>query len=156
MHHPRIVVFSRASRGITLLEVLVTTSIIAIIAALGLPAVRVARARAAVIAVQSAIANLEASLSMYQTDIGDYPFGNGNGCCHLVACLVGPCNDPAWKGPYMRFKEADLDTNGNFLDIWKSPFSYWYPQTMKPTVPFVIISAGPDKRFGTGDDIGNW
>jgi len=145
-----------ADDGVTLLEILVAVAIVAILASFAIPTARAARARAAVVAAQSAIAGLEASLSMYQTDAGDYPSGGGDGCAHLVACLAGPSDAPEWKGPYMRFKEADLDTRGNFLDTWKTPFTYLYPQSARPTVPFVIVSAGPDRRFGTGDDIGNW
>lgn len=37
-------------------------------------------------------------------------------------------------------------------DAWKVPFQYFSP-TADPNVPFEIISAGPDKQWGTTDDI---
>jgi general secretion pathway protein G len=37
-------------------------------------------------------------------------------------------------------------------DAWKVPFQYFSPTT-DPNAPFEIISAGPDKQFGTADDI---
>jgi hypothetical protein len=56
----------------------------------------------------------------------------------------------------MRFKEEDLDSDRNILDAWKVPLYYKYPQDQHSNVPYIIFSAGPDRRFNTPDDIGNW
>jgi len=148
--------FSVLSSGLSLLEILIAIAVIAMLGALTLPAVRAARARAAIVSTQSLIAQIEAALAMYQADIGDYPSGEGEGCSHLIACLTGPSNLPEWRGPYMRIKESDLNKNRSMQDLWNTPFFYLYPQTLKETVPFILISAGPDRRFHTKDDINNW
>jgi len=93
---------------------------------------------------------------MYETDFGDYPSGDGSGSRVLVTSLGGPVTDPHWKGPYMRFKREDLDGDGNVLDAWKKPLRYAYPQSAHPSAPFTITSAGPDRLYGTADDLGNW
>jgi hypothetical protein len=69
---------------------------------------------------------------------------------------MGPMDDENWKGPYMRFKEKDMDENKNIIDTWGNPIKYKYPQIEKENIPFIIISAGPDRKFNTKDDIGNW
>jgi len=142
--------------GITVLELLICLAIIAIVTASALPAYHRARNRAAIVKTASIIASLEAALSMYQTDMGDYPGGDGTGSAALVESLMGPVNDPLWKGPYMRFKQADIDAQKNILDTWKKPITYRYPQDIHRNVPFIIVSPGPDRQFDTPDDIGNW
>jgi len=140
----------------TLLEVLITTAIILSLAALSMPALMKARTKGTLAKTAATIAALETALSMYESDLGDYPAADGTGCAQLITALRGPVAEPRWKGPYMRFREAELDTGGNLLDHWQTSFSYAYPQTAHPGTPFTIASAGPDKLFGTADDIGNW
>jgi len=94
---------------------------------------------------------------MYESDFGDYPPSDEKkGNKILVELLQGPVSSDFWKGPYMRFKKEDLDTKGNIVDPWFTPLIYQYPQNQHENTPYVIISAGPDRKLGTGDDIGNW
>lgn len=143
-------------KGMTLIEILVVIAIISVITAFSLPAYRKARQKALTVKTLSIINSLEAALSMYSTDFGDYPHYDGEGTDFLVAILQGPVDSPFWKGPYMRFKQEDLDSKGNILDAWKNPIFYKYPQDKYSNVPYIIFSAGSDRKFNTPDDIGNW
>ncbi|MBN1445190.1 MAG: type II secretion system protein GspG [Candidatus Omnitrophica bacterium] len=143
-------------KGITLLEILVVMAIIAVLSAIATPALGNARRRAMSVKTESVIASIEAALSMYGTDFGDYPAFEGEGTGSLTELLQGPVESRFWKGPYMRFKTADIDGGNNILDAWKTPLSYRYPQDGHTNVPYIIISAGPDREMGTADDIGNW
>ncbi|MCM8817052.1 MAG: type II secretion system protein GspG [Candidatus Omnitrophica bacterium] len=141
--------------GYTLVEILVVLVIISMLALLTLPATKKARTKAAILKTKAIIASIEAALSMYQTDMGNYPESTGSSVI-LIEALMGPMDDENWKGPYMRFKQKDVDENKNVIDTWGNPLKYVYPQNEKSNVPFIIVSSGPDKKFETADDIGNW
>ena len=141
-------------KGVTLIEILVVIIIISFLAAVSLPVYHKARVKGVIVKTKAIISSLEAALSMYETDFGDYPAGTTSKI--LVELLQGPVENERWNGPYMRFKKEDIDENGNVIDGWKTPLIYKYPQSEKKNVPYLIISAGPDKKFGTEDDFGNW
>ncbi|HOK80437.1 MAG TPA: type II secretion system protein GspG [bacterium] len=141
--------------GFTLTEILVVLVIISMVAAISLPAISKARNKAAIMKTKSMIASIESALFMYQTDMGDYPISTGSTEI-LIFALMGPLDDENWKGPYMRFKESDIDENNNIVDVWRNPLTYQYPQHEKTNVPFIIVSKGPDRKPDTQDDIGNW
>lgn len=143
-------------KGMTLIEVLVVIAIISALGALSLPVYHKAKKRALIVKTEAIINSLEAALSMYSTDFGDYPHYNGEGSSILVSLLQGPVESELWKGPYIRFKGKDLDIEGNILDSWKSPLSYRYPQNERANVPYLLVSPGPDRILNTPDDIGNW
>jgi len=142
--------------GITLIEILVSMCIILFIAAFSLPALHRARNKAVIAKTKAIIDTIEAALSMYETDFGDYPENQANGSKILVEILQGPVESDRWNGPYIRFKKDQLDEYGNILDAWKMPIIYKYPQTDYDNIPFLLLSAGPDRKYGTKDDIGNW
>lgn len=143
-------------RGFSLIEALVVIAIISMLSALSLPVYRKARSKALTVKTQTMLNSVEAALSMYSTDFGDYPYHNGEGTGILVFLIQGPLESTLWRGPYMRFKEKEIDSEGNLLDPWESPLSYKYPQDEHSNVPYIIVSAGADRRFGSSDDIGNW
>ncbi len=143
-------------RGLTLMEILVSLFILSSIAAISLPVLNRARNKALISKTKAIINTVEAALSLYETDFGDYPEGDGSGSKVLVEKLQGPCNDERWHGPYIRFKKEEIDEDGNILDSWKIPILYKYPQTDYDNIPFLLLSAGPDRKYGTKDDIGNW
>ena len=144
------------NKGITLLEVLVVMAIVSLLASIAVPVYGKVRVRALTVKTEAVISSLEAALSMYGTDFGDYPASGGEGSSILVKLLQGPVDGNNWKGPYMRFRLEDLDENSNVLDAWKTPLYYRYPQDLYSNIPYVIISAGSDRQLGTDDDIGNW
>jgi len=73
-----------------------------------------------------------------------------------VTLLRGPVESPRWNGPYLRLKREDLDPDGEVVDAWAGKIRYLYPQDECRDVPFLLRSAGPDRRMETGDDILNW
>ncbi|MCM8768743.1 MAG: type II secretion system protein GspG [Candidatus Omnitrophica bacterium] len=143
-------------RALSLIEILVVIAIGLMLAAFLLPVVHRARVKAVVVKTKALIAAIEAALSLYESDFGDYPHWQGEGNRILVDLLQGPVENENWHGPYLRVKNEDLDETANIVDAWKTPFVYKYPQTEKPNTPFTIVSAGPDRQLDTGDDIGNW
>ncbi len=145
-----------AAEGITLVEVLVVIAIICMLAAALMPVYNKARLRALTVSTKTIIHSIEAAFSMYTSDFGDYPAHSGSDTSFLVGLLQGPVESSLWKGPYMRFREKDLDPDNNIVDAWGSPLYYGYPQEEKDNVPYLIISPGPDRKQATPDDIGNW
>jgi len=143
-------------RGFTLMEIVISLVIISFIAAISLPVLHKSRNKALIARTKAIINTIEAALSIYETDFCDYPEGDGKGSRILIEKLQGPCSDERWHGPYIRFKKEDIDNEGNILDAWKMPIIYKYPQTDYDNIPFLLLSAGPDRKFGTKDDIGNW
>lgn len=153
---PREGVRVNGKRGFSLLEILVAIVMISFLLSAAVPMYRKARTHALVVKTEVLLSSIEGALSMYHTNFGDYPIFDEAGCRVLVEYLQGPVDSRYWKGPYMRFKAEDLDEHNNVLDVWKTPLSYVYPQKIRPNVPYLLISAGPDRKFGTADDIGNW
>ncbi len=96
------------------------------LAVISLPATKKARTKAAILKTKAIISSIEAALSMYQTDMGNYPESTGSSVI-LIEALMGPMDDENWKGPYMRFKEKDMDENKNVIDTWGNPIKYVYP-----------------------------
>lgn len=139
------------------MEILISLCIISFLASLSLPVLHRARNKAVIARTKAIINTIEAALSIYETDFGDYPHNNeNNGSEVLVKLLQGPVESDRWKGPYIRFKKDEIDAQGNVLDAWRNPIIYKYPQTDYDNIPFLLLSAGPDGKFGTKDDIGNW
>ncbi len=148
--------YKKNTSGITLIEIVISLFIVSLIASISLPVLHRARNKASITRTKAIINTIEAALSVYESDFGDYPKGDGNGSKILVEKLQGPCNDERWHGPYIRFRKNEIDENGNIIDSWNMPIIYKYPQTDYNNVPFLLVSAGPDRKFGTKDDIGNW
>lgn len=142
--------------GFTLVEILVVLAILLFLAAISLPVAHRARNKATNAKTRTIIAQIEAALSLYENDFGDYPENQESGNQPLTRLLQGPVDNPVWKGPYLRVKQEDTDPNGNILDAWRTPLQYRYPQTDHENVQYTLVSCGPDREPGTADDIGNW
>lgn len=136
------------------MELLIAIIIILFIASFALPVLNRVRVKAVITRTKATINTIEIALSVYESDFGDYPYGNDSKI--LTELLIGPIENERWNGPYLRLKKEEMDKNGNILDGWKNPIVYKYPQTEYPNIPFLLISPGPDRKLGTGDDIGNW
>jgi general secretion pathway protein G len=140
--------------GFTLVELLVVIAIITMLAGLVVGAAQSARRRAAVTKAKAAIAGLETAIEMYESDIGAWP-SSGNET--LVTALEGPNDAAGWEGPYMRFKESDLE-EGALLDPWGRSYQYQVPGDAGHGHEqyFDLSSAGPDGEFDNVDDVTNW
>lgn len=85
--------------------------------------------------------SIETALDVFAVDNGFYPPA-ANGLNDLVK----------WpKGPNQRQQYLDSIP----LDPWGHPYLYVFPGKHN-TNSYDLSSAGPDGKFGTADDIGNW
>ena len=133
------------SRGITLIEMLVVVTIIALF--VGLVGVNLFRRadEAKRVAARAQIANFTNALGLFKLDTGLYPPTNTG----LSALRVKPDNLPNWSGPYL---PQDVP-----LDPWGRPYFYKYPGDHGDAPD--IFSYGADGEQGGVDasaDIVSW
>jgi general secretion pathway protein G len=84
---------------------------------------------------------IKSALGQYKVDIGYYP--------KSFQDLVQKPNDAAnWHGPY-------LDSPKLAVDPWGNEYIYEFPGKHNPGA-YDLMSAGPDGKKGTEDDIVNW
>jgi general secretion pathway protein G len=130
------------SRGFTLTELMLVVVIIGILAALVIPKIAGNSERARVTAAHADInGGIKSALGQYEVDNGKYPGS-------LQDLIVAPGNAKNWHGPY--FESPKLP-----LDPWGNPYIYYYPGKHNAS-GYDLLSAGPDGKEGTDDDIGNW
>lgn len=84
---------------------------------------------------------IKSAVDAYKADTGNYPKGLG-------ALVQKPAGVTNWNGPY-------LDPAWKPLDPWGNPYIYRYPGKYNPK-SYDLLSAGPDGKEGTADDICNW
>ena len=134
-----------SERGITLIEMLVVVTIIALFATLVAPNMFKNLDKANVTAARTQINNFEQALLQYKVSTGTFPTMEQG----LEALHTRPPNVAQWDGPYLK-KEIPLDP-------WKHPYLYRYPGEHGDEPD--IISYGADGQPG-GDgvnaDIANW
>ncbi len=152
--------------GFTLPELLVTISIIAILLTLIIPMTSKARQKARIAKAKAEIAALETAITAYYADMGHYPTDNPSQNSetdnsviikHLSGRTGGTgaydnaiINDPDWNGPYMEF-DTDQISGGQFIDPWGNPYVIEIdldgdPSTTPPShnaLSFDIRSNGP-------------
>lgn len=129
-----------ASRGFTLIEVIVVVVIIALLATLVAPNVfqHVSSARETTARTQLEL--LGAALDAYRLHVGRYPTAEEG----LTALLEQPASAPAgWRGPYLRRAIP--------LDPWGRAYLYEAPGSA-PNAAYRLVSLGSDgQRGGAGD-----
>lgn len=105
----------RRQAGVTLIEMLVVLTIIALFAALVAPRMLKKSDTARVTAAHAQINSFMTALGTYKLDTGLYPT-NEEG---LQALRIKPQNVNQWQGPYLP-QEIPMDP-------WGHPYSYKYP-----------------------------
>jgi len=130
----------KIENGFTLVEMLLVVMIIGILAALVIPKIvgrsEQARTTAAFADINGGI---KSALGQYEVDNGFFPKS-------LQELLVQPSNAKNWHGPYL----DKLPT-----DPWDAPYIYTYPGKHSQN-SYDLLSAGPDGKEGTDDDIVSW
>jgi general secretion pathway protein G len=132
-----------AARAFTLIELLLVLVILGVLAAIVVPKFSGRTEQARQTAAQSQIATFGTALDAFEVDTGAYPKGK-NGLQDLVAQPRDALN---WKGPYLKGEIP--------LDPWGNPYVYECPGKNNPA-GYDLMSAGPDGRINTEDDITNW
>lgn len=132
-------------RGITLIEMLVVVTIIALFAALVAPRMLGRADAARRTAAHAQINSFMTALGAYKLDTGTYPTTEQG----LQALRVKPENMPQWSGPYLP-QEIPLDP-------WARPYLYKFPGEHGDEPD--VISYGADGQpggEGNNADIVSW
>jgi general secretion pathway protein G len=130
-------------RGFTLIELLLVLVILGILAAIVVPKFAGRTEDARKTAAKTQISSFGTALDAFEVDTGSYPKGK-NGLQDLVA---QPRDALSWKGPYLKGEIP--------VDPWGNPYVYECPGKNNPS-GYDLMSAGPDGRANTEDDITNW
>jgi general secretion pathway protein G len=135
----------RGDAGVTLIEMLVVVSIIALFAALVAPSMFQQGDKARVVAARVQINNFEQALTQYKLSTGMFPTTEQG----LEALRTRPANLNQWEGPYLK-KEIPKDP-------WGHDYLYKYPGDHGDEPD--IISYGLDGQpggEGLNADIASW
>jgi general secretion pathway protein G len=128
----------RRQAGVTLIEMLVVVTIIALFAALVAPKMLKRADMARVTAARAQINAFSTALGAYKLDTSTFPTTEQG----LAALRVRPSNMPLWNGPYL---PQDIP-----LDPWGRPYQYKYPGEHGDEPD--IVSLGADGQPG-GEDV---
>ncbi len=112
----------RRETGFTLLELLIVVAVIAVLSAVATINFLQATGRAKRTVAKSFMAELETAISMYKIDTGHYPPDERASVSLREALSPVPedpiWKDPEWTGPYLEFKENEVNEAGELLDPW--------------------------------------
>jgi general secretion pathway protein G len=130
---------TRHASAFTLVEMLLVMTIIGILAAIVIPKMVGRSEQARLTAVHADLSSIKTALDAFEVDNGYYPKS-------LQDLLQQPNNAKNWHGPYLdKFPQ----------DPWYNNYIYYYPGKHNQN-SYDLLSAGPDGKEGTEDDIGNW
>ena len=131
--------------GVTLIEMLVVVTIIALFAALVAPNMLGSADKARKTQAKAQINSYLTALGSYKLDTGVYPTTEQG----LQALRVKPENVNNWQGPYV---QKDID-----LDPWQHPYVYKFPGDHGDD-PDIICYGGDGQPGGDGlnADIVSW
>jgi len=136
---------SRGRRGITLIEMLVVLSIIALFAALVAPRMLGQGDKARITAARAQINGFMTALGAYKLDTGIYPTTE----LGLAALRARPQNVNQWQGPYLG---QDVP-----VDPWGRPYIYKYPGEHGDDPEIICLGAdGQPGGEGIAADIVSW
>lgn len=97
-----------------------------------------------VMAAQAHLTRIAAALNAYAADCGRYPT-TAEG---LEPLLAQPAGAQGWRGPYLDAWWVNADPWGHAIRYIESGDAN--------RQPYRLVSAGPDGKFETRDDISNW
>jgi general secretion pathway protein G len=137
---------ARRQAGVTLIEMLVVVTIIALFAALVGPQIFKHGDKARITAAHAQISSFMTALASYKMDTGILPTTDQG----LQALRTRPESVPQWNGPYLA---KDIP-----LDPWGHPYVYKYPGERGADEPDVISYGADGQTGGEGinADIVSW
>lgn len=138
--------------GFTLIEMLVVIGIISVLMGMILSGGNQAKKRARIYKTKAMIASLSTAVALYHTDFGIYPAAGNLNLVNDLADVTGNATNNDWHGPYISFKETDLNgiiPSSTVTDAWGNNYIY----SLGSVPAYTISSNGPDGSSGTGDDI---
>ena len=137
---------NRARRGITLIEMLVVLTIIALFAALVAPRMLGQADRARVTQAHAQVNSFMTALGAYKLDTGTYPTTEMG----LQALRNRPQNVNQWQGPYL---PQDIPN-----DPWGRAYIYRFPGEHEPSEPEILCLGADGQPGGEGinADIVSW
>ncbi len=125
--------------GVTILEILIVLSIIALIAGVVGPRLIGYLGRAKTETASLQISQLRQTVQLFYIDVGRYPTDSEG----LAVLLSAPAGEASWAGPY-------LENTDGIIDPWGRDYIYSEPET---AADFSIQSLGRDgEEGGTGED----
>jgi general secretion pathway protein G len=131
--------------GITLIEMLVVVTIIALFAALVVPSMFKKTDQARITAARAQINSFMTALGAYKLDTGMVPSTEEG----LQALRVKPANLDQWQGPYL---PKDIP-----LDPWGHPYVYKYPGEHGDEPDIICYGAdGQPGGEGINADVVSW
>ena len=125
--------FRHASRGFTLLELLVVMVIIGLLVGYVGPRYFAQIGKSEIKAARAQIDAFEKAIEQYRIDIGKFPSSEQG----LNALFIRPTTEPRWQGPYLKKMPP--------LDPWGNSYLYRIPG---PNGDFEILSLGKDGAPG--------
>jgi general secretion pathway protein G len=136
---------NRRRRGITLIEMLVVVTIIALFAALVGPRMFGQADKAKRTAARAQINSFMTALGAYKLATGTFPTTEQG----LQALRVKPDNTPQWDGPYL---PQDIP-----MDPWAHPYLYKFPGDHGDEPDIISLGAdGQSGGEGNNADIVSW
>ncbi|HUO07379.1 MAG TPA: type II secretion system major pseudopilin GspG [Phycisphaerae bacterium] len=128
-------------RAFTLIELLLVLVILVVLATLVLPKLTGRSKQAKIDAAKSQISLFDNALSLYESDVGNYPTSQQG----LLALVEAPSGVKGWKGPYLTKTSIPNDP-------WGNAYIYVCPGQHKPDM-YDLSSNGPE---GNTEPIDNW
>lgn len=136
---------TRRQAGVTLIEMLVVVTIIALFAALVAPKLMGRAEAAKVTAAKAQINSLMDALRIYKMDTSSYPTTEQG----LQALRIKPENVASWNGPYL---PKDIPN-----DPWGHAYIYKYPGDQGDEPEITSLGAdGQQGGDGTNADLFSW
>ena len=134
--------------GMTLLEILIVLSIMAVLIAIIAPRIIGAQKKGYIKTTQVQIAAIKDALEQFYVDNSNFPQTEEG----IAALFEKPTDEKRykqWDGPY-------FDSEKLPVDPWGNEYKYEYPPTHGKRDFPNISSFGPDKEENTDDDVVNW
>jgi general secretion pathway protein G len=135
----------RGNAGVTLIEMLVVVTIIALFAALVAPRMLRRSDAARVTAARAQINSFMTALGAYKLDTGTFPTTEEG----LQALRIKPAEANQWQGPYL---PQDIP-----VDPWGRPYLYKYPGEHGDEPDLICLGAdGQPGGEGINGDVVSW